>query len=183
MSDIVDDESDDNHDGSFYFIATMPEMKNVNDKSRRVLSLPPLEYRVICSNDAEFTLDPENTNGKLLWEKGLLPNEAFPIDLNTSKCYYFEDPRGQYALLVCVNISSDAQIKDDLLQDKTTFHQILLENHPDKQSNPKYHDEFKVANNKWEMFNVAYNMLGMSDDVIDFHLHFKYDKLGESLFL
>ena len=183
MSDIVDDESDDNHDGSFYFIATMPEMKNVNDKSRRVLSLPPLEYRVICSNDAEFTLDPENTNGNLLWEKVLLPNEAFPIDLNTSKCYYFEDPRGQYALLVCVNISSDAQIKDDLLQDKTTFHQILLENHPDKQSNPKYHDEFKVANNKWEMVNVAYNMLGMSDDVIDFHLHFKYNKLGESLFL
>ena len=111
----------------------------------------------------------------------LLPNEAFPTDLNVSKCDDFKDPRGYYALLGCGKISSDSKIKDALLRDKSTFRRIPLTNHPDKLSNPKYHDKFKVANNKWEMVNAAYNIFGMSDDVRDFHLRCEFDKLGDSL--
>ena len=70
---------------------------------------------------------------------------------------------------------------DALLREKSTFHRISLENHPNKSSNQKDHGKFKAANNKWDMVNAAYNVLGMSNEVRDFHLHCEYGKLGESL--
>ena len=110
---------------------------------------PPSDYRVICSNDATFLPDTSSPEEKLSWEKALLPDESLPADLYASKCDDFEDRRGYYALLGFGNISSKAQIKDDLLREKSTFRIILLSNHPDKSFNPKYHDKFKVTNNKW----------------------------------
>ena len=82
-------------------------------------------------------------------DKGILPYEAFPTDLDASKCDDLEDHRENYELLGCGKISSDAQTKYDLLREKSTFRIILLSNHPDKSFNPKYHDKFKVTNNKW----------------------------------
>ena len=110
---------------------------------------PPSDYRVICSNDATFLPDTSSPEEKLSWEKALLPDESLPADLYASKCDDFEDRRGYYALLGCGNISSEAQIKYSLLQEKSTFRIISLANHPDKSHNPKYHDNFKVTNNKW----------------------------------
>ena len=103
-------------------------------------------------------------------DKGILPYEALPTDLDASKCDDFEDHRENYELLGCGKISSDAQTKDALLREKSTFHPISLENHPDKLSNPKDHDDLKVSNKKWEMVNAEYNVLVMSDEVRDFHL-------------
>ena len=127
FSDMVDDESDENHDRSFDFTTTAAatiEMANMNDKYRRMLALPPLDYRVLRYNDAAFILNPDNPNKNISWEKGLLPYEALPTDLYASKYDDSGDFRGYYALLVRGNIPSDSQIKYALLQDKSTFHRI-----------------------------------------------------------
>ena len=120
---------------------------------------------MIRSKDAVFLLYTSDPDEKLSWEKGILPDEDFLTDLEASKCDDFGDPIGYYVLLVCIKISGDAQIKDDLLQDKSTIHRIFLAKYPDKSSNPKNHDNFNVANNKWEIVNAVYNVLVMSDDV------------------
>ena len=94
---MVDGKSDDDHDGSFNFTTTdmtTAEMTNVNDKSRRMLALPPSDYLLFRSNDAEFLLDTADTNENLSWDKGLPPNESFPTELDASKCDNFEDPDG-----------------------------------------------------------------------------------------
>ena len=52
------------------------------------------------------------------------------------------------------NISSDAKIKNTLMLEKSIFHRISQENNPNKSSNPKDHDKFKVANIKWDMVNT-----------------------------
>ena len=124
-------------------------MDNVNDKYRRVLDLPPLDYSALRSNNAAFLLDTSDPDEKISWEKGLLPNKSSPNDLDASKCDDFEDPRGYYSILGCGKISNDAKIRDFLLQEKATFRHISLAKHPEKSSNPKYHNEFKIANNKW----------------------------------
>ena len=173
LSDMVDDESDDNHGGTFDFTvtdATIEAMKNVNDKYCRMLDIPPYDYCALSSNDVSFLLDIADTDEKLSWDKVLLFGEALPTDLDASKCDDFKDPRGYYELLGCGKISSDTQIKNALLLDKATFRRISLANHPDKSSNPKDPDKFKVANNKCDMAKAAYNVLGVSDDFRDFHL-------------
>ena len=119
-----------------------------------MLALPPSDYHALRSNDVAFLLGPANTDEKLSRHKGLLPDEAFSTDLDVSNFDDFKYPRGYYALLGCGNISSDAQIKNTLMLEKATFHRISLENHPDKSSNPKYHDKFKVANIKCDMVNT-----------------------------
>ena len=101
--------------------ATTAAMTNVNGESQRMLALPPSDYRALRSNDAPFLLDPANPNENLSWEKGILPNEYFPTDLDASKCDYFKNPRGDYVLLGYGRISSDSQIKDALLREKSTF--------------------------------------------------------------
>ena len=68
-----------------------------------------------------------------------------------------------------------------MLQDKATFRRISLAKHPNKSSNSKYQGKFKVANNKLDMVNAAYNVLGMSDDIRDFHLYCEYYTLWGSL--
>ena len=157
LSNMVDDEIDDDHGGTINFTATdttTEAMKNVNDKSRRIIALPTSDYFALRPNDVEFILDPADTDENISQEKIILSDEAFPTDLDESKCDDFKYPIGYYVILGCGNISSDAQIKNTLMLEKATFHRISLENRPDKSSNPKYHNKSKVANIKYDMVNT-----------------------------
>ena len=122
---MFDDESDDDYDGSLNFTTkatTTVAMRNVNDESRRILALPPSDYRPLRSNDAAFLINPCDPDDNISWEKGFLPDESLPTDLDASKCDDFEDTIGYYVLFGRGKISSDFQIKDSLLWEKSTFH-------------------------------------------------------------